>query len=254
MITLTRVAVALTALISASVAHGEGPPHDMQNMSYGDMAKMMGMDDTASFAGVLIDQLEVRRASPDDVLTWDAQAFYGNDYDKLWLKTEGEHAGGAIENGDVELLWDRIFSRWWSVQAGARHDFGEGPSREWLALGVQGLAPYFLELEATAYLGESGRSAARIKGEYDLRFKQRLILQPKIELNLYGKDDPRTGHMSGLSDVEIGLRLRYELRREVAPYLGVVWLRQLGQTADLVRSRGDDASDAQLIAGIRISF
>jgi len=212
------------------------------------------MDDTAAFAGVTLDQLEARFADSDDALAWDAQAFYGNDYNKAWLKTEGEHAGGAIENGDVELLWDRIFSRWWSVQAGGRHDFGEGPSRSWLALGVQGLAPYFLEVEATAYLGESGRSAARIKGEYDLRFTQRLILQPKLELNLYGRDDPRTGHMSGLSDVEIGLRLRYELRREVAPYLGVLWLRQVGQTADLARSRGHDVSDAQLLAGIRIRF
>ena len=249
-----RLAVLLIGLIFVSMARGAEGSHDMQHMTYDDMATMMGMDDTATFAGVTLDELEARFANSDDARAWDLQAFYGNDYDKLLLKTEGEHAGGAIEHGDAELLWDRIWSRWWSVQAGARHDFGEGPSRDWLALGVQGLAPWFLELEATAYLGESGRSAARFKGEYDLRFTQRLILQPKFELNVYGKDDPRTGHMSGLSDVEIGLRLRYELRREVAPYLGVVWLRQLGQTADLARSRGDNASDVQMIAGVRVRF
>jgi copper resistance protein B len=230
------------------------PAHEMHDMPYDAMVEMMAMDDTDPFSRVLFDQLDWRDGDGADVFAWDAEAWYGGDYHKLWLKTEGDLTGGTVEEARAEALWDRVFSRWWSLQTGVRHDFGEGPSRTWAAFGVQGLAPYFLEVEATAYLGEGGRTAARFSGEYDLLLTQRLVLQPEIELSLHGKSDPENGIGSGLSDVQFGLRLRYELRREFAPYVGLVWTRRFAQTADFARAVGDDASDWQVLAGLRAWF
>jgi copper resistance protein B len=214
------------------------------------MIELMEMDDTARFGKALLDQVEW---GDEDTLGWDAQAWYGGDYNKLWLKTEGEHFDGAA-TGNVELLWDRVVARWWDVQAGVRHDFGAGPSRTWAAFGVQGLAPYWFEVEATVYVGDAGRSAARLVGEYELLLTQRWILQPKLELNLYGKQDAQNQVGSGLSDVEAGLRLRYEIRREFAPFVGVVWSRRFGGSADFLRDAGEDVSDVQFVAGLRIWF
>jgi copper resistance protein B len=230
------------------------PSSELGDMSYRTMADMMHMDDEARIGKVLLDQLDWRDTDRSTAFAWDAQAYYGTDYNKLRLKTEGEHTSGTTEDARVELLWDRIVTRWWSTQAGVRHDFGEGPSRDWLAIGVQGLAPYFFEIEATAYLGDAGRTAARFKAEYELLFTQRLILTPELELNLYGKDDPERRIMSGFSDAQIAVRLRYEIRREIAPYIGVAWTHRFGRTADLLHAAGEDASDVEALAGIRIWF
>jgi copper resistance protein B len=258
----TALPLALVTLLCAGSLHAQTTEHvppdppssEPGEMSYRAMADMMDMDDKAAVGKVLLDQLDWRDADRGTAFAWDAQAYYGTDYNKLWLKTEGEHTSGTTEDARVELLWDRIVTRWWSTQAGVRHDFGEGPSRDWLAVGVQGLAPYFFEIEATAYVGDAGRTAARVKAEYELLFTQRLILTPELELNLYGKDDPERRIMSGFSDAQLALRLRYEIRREVAPYIGVAWTHRFGRTADLVRAAGEDASDFEALAGIRIWF
>jgi copper resistance protein B len=226
------------------------PLHDMSNER---MIELMHMEDNAPYSMWLLDQLEWRDIDDENALVWDGQAWYGTDYNKAWFKTEGERVEGEYE-GRAELLWDRIVSRWWSLQAGVRHDFGEGPSRNWAAFGVQGLAPYWFEVEATAYVGEGGRTAARFSAEYDLLLTQRLILQPEVEFELFGKDDPRNGIGSGLAESELGLRLRYEIRREFAPYIGVVWTRSYGQTADLARAAGHDDADVQFVAGLRAWF
>jgi copper resistance protein B len=230
------------------------PASELGDMTYRTMADMMDMDDKTRVGKVLLDQLDWRDADGGNALAWDAQAYYGTDYNKLWLKTEGEHTNEATEDARVELLWDRIVSRWWSAQAGVRHDFGVGPSRDWLAVGVQGLAPYFFEVEATAYIGDAGRTAARFKAEYELLFTQRLILTPEVELNLYGKDDPERKIMAGVTHAEVALRLRYEIRREIAPYVGIAWIHRFGRTADLFRAAGDDPSEVEALAGIRIWF
>ena len=229
------------------------PQHPMPDMSNERMIELMEMDDTAAFGMLFLDQLEWRDIDGDNGLFWDGHAWYGRDFNKLWFKSEGERASGDYE-ARLELLWDHIFARWWSVQTGVRHDLGEGPGRTWAAVGVQGLAPYWFEVEATLYLGEEGRTAAILSGEYDVLLTQRLILQPKIELNLHGKDDPESGIGSGLSEGELALRLRYEIRRELAPYLGVTWTHSFGRTADFVRSEGGDASDLQVVAGLRMWF
>jgi copper resistance protein B len=234
-------------------AHVAPPPPGtpMHDMSKREMTQMMEMNDAAALGGLLVDQLEWRDGDGTSGPAWDAQAWYGTDYNKLWFKTEGLHLDGATEDARAELLWDRIFSRWWSAQAGVRRDFGNGPGRDWLALGVEGLAPYFFQIEATAYVGDAGRTAARFRAEYELLFTQRLILQPELEVNAYGKDDPERQIGAGVSDLQLGLRLRYEVRRELAPYLGVAWLRRLGKTADLVRAAGQDPSVLQVVVGIR---
>lgn len=229
------------------------PQHVMGDMSKERMIELMQMEDDASFGMVLIDQLEWSRVDDADAVKLDGQAWYGTDYNKLWLKLEGERIESENE-ASAELLWDRIFRRWWSVQAGVRHDWSEGPSRTWAAVGVQGLAPYWFEVEATAYVGEEGRTAVRFSGEYELLMTQRLILQPKMELNLYGKEDRENGIGSGLSGAEIGLRLRYEFRREFAPYVGILWQQTFGNTADIARAEGHDTDDLQFVAGLRAWF
>jgi copper resistance protein B len=229
------------------------PQLRMPDMPAREMVDMMGMDDRAPSAHVVVDELEWRDAGGNP-LAWDTHAWYGRDEGKLWLKAEGERVSGGSLDASVELLFDRNFSRWWSFQTGARHDFGEGPSRSWLALGVQGLAPYFFEVEATAYLGEGSRAALKLRTEYELLFTQRLILQPSVELNIYSKEDTARDLGSGLADTEIGVRLRYEIRRQFAPYLGIVHRRLFAGTRDLSRSAGKSVADTQFTAGFRFWY
>jgi copper resistance protein B len=226
----------------------------MGDMPYKDMVSMMQMDDTHPFGKVMLDQLEWRDTQEGDALGWDAEGWYGGDYYKLWVKTEGERVNGVTLGSSVDVLADRVIARWWDAQAGIRQDFGKGPAHTWLALGLQGLAPYWLDLEATFYLSEEGRTAARLKADYDLLLTQRLILQPYGEVNLYGKADPQRLIGSGVSDLEISLRLRYEVRREWAPYVGVGWFRRFGQSADFARAAGEGSHEVQLVAGMRIWF
>jgi copper resistance protein B len=236
-------------------AHVPPPPptYVMGDMSEEEMAEMMGMDDTETFGMILFDQFEWRDTDTGSALAWDGRLWYGNDYDKALLKTEGERIDSENE-GSAELLWDHIFSRWWSLQAGVAHDFGEGASRTWAAFGVQGLAPYWFEVEALVYVGEEGRTAANLSAEYEMFLSQRLILQPKFEVDLYGKDDVANGIGSGLRGIEAGLRLRYEIRREIAPYVGVSWSREFGETADFARARGENSNEVQFVAGMRAWF
>jgi copper resistance protein B len=229
------------------------PQHLMSDMSKERMIELMQMEDDGAVGLVLLDQLEWRELDDADAQVWEFDAWYGDDYNKLWFETEGERVEGDGA-GRVELMWDRIISPWWSLQTGVRHDFGEGPSRTWLDLGVQGLAPYFFEIDAAIYLGEEGRTAVRFSAEYDMLLTQRLVLQPELEFNLYGKSDPENGVGSGLADAEVGLRLRYEIRREFAPYVGVHWERKFGRTADLAGAEGDGASDIGLVLGLRAWF
>jgi copper resistance protein B len=257
---ITALAIALLAPLSArSESESQHvppapPAKTMLDMPYRDMAKMMDMDDTARIGMVRLDRFEWRNAAGADVGAWDANAWYGGDYNKVWFKTEGVHVRGRTEDARAELVWDRIVSRWWSLQVGARQDFGAGRPRTWAAVGMQGLAPQWFDIEGTLYVGDGGRTAARFQAEYTLLFTQRLILQPELELNLYGKSDPERGLGSGLSDLEIGLRLRYEFRREFAPYVGLTWARAFGETADFKRANGLDDSETRLVAGVRVWF
>lgn len=250
---------AMQGMDMSSMQGGNAPP-DARSPDYSDgytYGPMPGMDmaDDTRHGMLLLDQLEVAHSRNGGNATFiDGEAWYGGDINKLWLKVEGGHAGGKWEDLRSEALWSHAVATYWNTQLGVRHDSGAGPGRTWAAFGIEGLAPYWFETDATFYVGQGGRTAARVQVEYELLFTQRLILQPKVEVNLYGKDDPQRGIGSGLSDLEAGLRLRYEARREFAPYVGVVWRQTFGRTADFARARGEYADDLQFIAGFRIWF
>lgn len=214
----------------------------------------MAMEDRARFSMLLLDQLEAFHGKEGNGQRWEAEGWYGNDYDKLWLRSEGERVSGVLEDGDLEALWSHTVATFWSTQLGVRADAARGPNRTWAAFGIQGLTPFWFELEATGYVDPRGRTAARLRVEYELFLTQRLILQPELETNLYGKADPARHLGAGLSDVEFGMRLRYEIRREFAPYLGVVWARRFGGTADFTRAEGRGPFDRQWVAGFRIWY
>ena len=201
-----------------------------------------------------VDELEWLDADDTTALRWDVDMWAGYSLNKLTLRTEGEERDGNTERAELQLLWTRSVARWWDVVAGARTDFAPGSDKNWAAFGVQGLAPYRFDLEATAFLSDGGDSAARVEADYDLLITSRLILQPQIELNWFGQSDVSRGYGSGLSSGEAALRLRYEIRREVAPYIGLVHERLWGQTADSAQAAGRDPDDTSLVAGIRLRF
>ena len=210
--------------------------------------------DTHRFGLLLMDRFEAVRADGETSAAYDLQAWYGGTYNRAVLKAEGEADDGELHEARTELLWSHAIAAYWDAQFGMRHDSREGPNRTWLAFGVQGLAPYWFEVEATGYLGEDGRSALRLEAEYELLLTQRLILQPAVEAELYGKRDPERGLGSGLAEVSAGLRLRYEIRREFAPYVGVEWARLYSGTEDLARAGGDDVRESRALAGLRFWF
>ena len=230
------------------------PQHEMEAMSAAEMVDIMGMDDRAGYGLFAFDRLETVYADAGTTLAWSARAAYGGDVDRAWLRGEGERMHGRTEHADVELLWGRAIAPYWDTQIGVRHDFGRGPDRSWAAFGVQGLAPYWFEVSATAYVGERGRTALRGEVEYEGLLTQRLVLQPRIEINAYGNNDRAAGVGSGLSDTAFGLRLRYEMRREFAPYIGIERHWRFGGTADAARADGQAVAETQWMAGVRFWF
>ncbi|WP_137820172.1 copper resistance protein B [Pseudomonas sp. 2FG] len=202
----------------------------------------------------LLDQLEYQDADEGSALNWDAIGWIGGDVDRLWLRSEGERTSGVTEEAEIQALWGHAIGPWWDVVTGVRQDFKPGSAQTWGAFGIQGMALYGFEAEATAFIGENGQTAARLEGDYDLLLTNRLILQPTAEVNFYGKNDPERGIGSGLANTEVGLRLRYEIRREFAPYIGVTWNRAYGNTADMARDEGEDDNEARFVAGIRMWF
>ena len=203
---------------------------------------------------VLIDQLEMRVTDGPNPWVLDAQAWIGRDLNKLWFKTEVEAVDGNTEEAEIQALYSRAIAPYWDLQAGWRRDIRPTPSRDWFAIGVEGLAPYWFEVDAAAFVGEGGQLAGRLKAEYEWMFTQKWILSPEVEMNLYSRNDEAAGIGAGLSDMELGLRLRYEVRREFAPYIGVNWTGKFGNTADFARDEGEDTSDFQFVAGIRAWF
>ena len=220
----------------------------------GDMRAGHRMHEDPFNTFVLLDRLEAAEADGAERLDWEVSAWAGRSLRRLWLRSEGGRRGGETMRADVELLGGMLVARWWEVVAGVRHDAEPGRSRTWGAFGVQGLAPYGFELEATAYVGEGGRSAARIEAGHELPVTPRLILEPSLEADWYGRSDRERGIGRGLSRAEAGLRIRYELRREVAPYLGVVREKTFGETKALERAAGRDPDESMLVLGIRLWF
>jgi copper resistance protein B len=208
--------------------------------------------DNAVHAFVLFDQLEWLAAGSAGDLNWDSKGWVGRDRDRLWFRSEGERAGDSFAHAEAQVFYGRAIARWWDVVAGVRQDLQPGPARTWAAIGVQGLAPYWFEVEATAYVGAAGRTHVRVETEYELLLTNRIILQPLVEIEMYGKSDRARGLGAGLSSADIGLRLRYEVRREFAPYAGVTWNRTFFGTADYAHAAGDKTGGARLAVGVRL--
>lgn len=213
------------------------------------------MADEHLFGSVLVDRLEWTHGDTGNAAAYETQAWFGGTYNRLVVKAEGEVEKGGVHEARTELLWGHAIGTYWDTQLGYRNDAGQGrPPRHWLAMGIQGLAPYWFELDATAYVGTEGRTALRLAAEYELLLTQRWILQPRIEANLYGKNDPATGVGSGLSNGTVGIRLRYEISRQFAPYIGVERRQTFGNTADMVRASGGRSGETRFVAGIRAWF
>ena len=213
-----------------------------------------GTADDPLLVSVMLDQFEVRDSSGDKPVVWQAQGWVGKDLDKFWFKTEGERLNGKTEEAELQALYSKAIAPYWDFQIGAKRNFQPSPSRNWVAVGFQGLAPYFFEIDVSLFIGESGRSSLRLEAEYEFLLTQRLILTPEIEMNFFTENDPDTSTGSGLSKVESGLRLRYEIRREIAPYLGINWSKLSGNTADFANTEGEQTDDVQFLIGIRARY
>jgi copper resistance protein B len=178
----------------------------------------------------------------------------GRDRDRIWFRAEGDSDEGRVGEAQAHVLYGRQFSRWWDIVGGIRQDFRPGQAQTWAAIGVQGLAPYWFDIEATAYVGASGRTHARFEVEYELLVTNRLIFQPLVEAEIFGTSDPERGVGAGVSTTDVGFRLRYEFRREVAPYVGVVWSNKWGKTAAFAEAAGEQTGGARLVTGVRLWF
>jgi copper resistance protein B len=205
---------------------------------------------------VFADRFEYQSGEGSPALLLEGQGWWGTDENRLWIKSEIDYDldAGSFEEAEVQALWSRPVARYFDVQAGLRHDFEPGPSRTYAALGVQGLAPYWFEVDGAVFLSEEGDLSARFEAEYEFLLTQRLILQPRTELNFAAEDVPELEAGAGLSTAELGLRLRYEIDRQFAPYVGVNWKTSTGETADYARARGEDTETLSFVTGIRVWF
>lgn len=201
---------------------------------------------------VLVDQLELQVVHGEPGARWDSRSWIGGDLHRIWIRTEGDAVDGVLDTAEAQVLYGRSVGRWWDVVTGVRFDPRPSPSHTWFAIGVQGLAPYFIDVQATAFIGSSGHTAGRLELEHELLLTQRTVLQSLVELSFSGKDDPDRGVAAGLSTGEVGFRVRYEFAREFAPYAGVVWHKKLFGTGDTARALGGDAGGWHLVGGVRV--
>jgi len=242
-----------------SMQGGRAPPDARDPHAYAEGYEYTGMagmetSDQISFGWLSADELEYLSGNEGDGYAWNLQANYGDDRNKLWVRTQGLKVPGELDpTTSGEILWWRPHSAFWGTQLGLRQDFGDG-AHTYLAAGIEGVAPYWFIVEATGYVGDDGRLAARVKVSYDVRFTNRLILTPNVEANAYSKSEDERGLGAGLGNIEAGLRLRYEMRRKFAPYAGYVWERSFSGTADRRRAAGDPVNEHRFVAGFRMWF
>lgn len=213
----------------------------------------MPIHDERIYVHGLLSQFE-GRFSDSASFRWEGEGWVGTDSNRLWLKSEGEVTHGKVSDGQQELYYSRPITTYFDLQAGGRYDLDDAPGRGWAGVGVEGFAPFYFTVGAHAYASSEGHYAAKLEASDEIRFTQRLILEPQAELNLYTKDDPGRGIGAGASDLDASLRLRYEISRKFAPYVGVTWERKFGRTADFARAAGDSADDVRFTVGVRSWF
>lgn len=216
--------------------------------------RQLRLADEHAFYGVLVDRLERVDNGEGHALTYDTRAWFGRDYNRAVIKAEGDIAEGRLQEASTELLWSHALTTFWNSELGVRYDTGHGPDQGWLALGLAGLSPYWVELDATAYVGDDSQTALVVEGEYELLLTQRWVLQPRVEVTAYGKDDAERGQGRGLAKLVAGARLRYEVSRQFAPYVGWEWAAALGNSADQARAEGEATQEDRWVAGVRLWF
>lgn len=215
--------------------------------------RRLKLADEHKFWAIQGDRVEYNSNSNTGVL--DVRGWYGTTYDRLYVKFEGDVTSGRLEESQTDVFWSHAYNAYFNTQWGIRLDqYDESVDRQWLAVGLQGLAPYWFELDMTAFVGEAGRTALSLEAEYEVLLSQKWVLQPRAEANLYGQDDVENGLGDGLSDVGLGLRLRYEITRQFAPYIGVEWTRKVGQTADIARAAEESVRDTDYVLGVKFWF
>lgn len=244
---------------SMSMQGGSAPPDARDPHAYSggyelSQLPMRHADHEVNFGLLRADRFESVHVDGDTFAIYDLQAGYGGALDRVIIKAEGDVHSSNLTEATTDLLWSHAVATFWNTHLGLRYDSGDGPDRSWLAAGIQGLAPYWFEVDATFYVGEEGRTALNLEAEYELLLTQKLILQPRIEADFYGKRDAERSLGAGLSGLAAGLRLRYEIRREFAPYVGVEWVSHYGGTAGYARDMGADTKETLAMAGVRFWF
>jgi copper resistance protein B len=246
-----------SGIARAQTSTSQAPPMPMAPGSNAAPANMQmaGMGNDV-FAHALFNQLEGRTDGSNSELRWDGEAWIGTDTNRAWFRSEGFASGSAVSDADIEALYDRPLPRlrYFDGQIGLREDVDSLPHRTWLALGIEGLAPGYFQFQPTLYIRDGGHVAGRVTGSYDLLITQRLIAQPEIEMNFYSRRDPARLLGTGLTDLDTGIRVRYEIRRKFAPYLGFAYTRDFGETARLVRQSGQYAAAPRFIFGLRLWY
>ena len=256
--TAVEAVFAVAVLLGPISAEAQPAPPPAQvkvgaGMEMGDMPSPVM--DNGIFTHALLEQLEGRWNGSNQQFRYDGQVWSGTDINKIWLKSEGLVTNrGKFTDGQHEFLLDHAISPYFDLQGGVRVDLDDATTRTWAAFGIQGLSLYFFDVEATAYVSDRGRFAARLKASYDLLITNRLILQPEAELNFYSKSDAGRGAGSGLSDIDAGLRLRYEITRKLAPYIGVSYAGRFFQSADFARRERETVNDVRFVFGVRTWF
>lgn len=266
--TSLAVALSLNGLLAPSIRAADVPTmKDGADANTQSPPGTVGMnwpqpvEDSQRYGFLLVDQLEYRlKNAADDTARWDVQGWYGGDYNRLWIKTEGEWRTDGERGGEAEVqaLYSRLIAPFWDFQLGLRYDQFSGAgfdrSRGFAVIGLQGLAPYRFELEPALFISEDGDVSARLTTTYDLLLTQQLILQPRLDFDSAVQSADRFGVGDGINSLGLGLRLRYEIRREFAPYVGIHWLRRIGETADISRLDGGRAGDIAVVLGVRLWF
>ena len=247
-----------------AAGNAPAPPVPTANAAdsiYGPEAMAMGRHHLQEFHGgqtlfqVLANIAEYRANRGANGYGWELEGWYGGDINRFWFKSEGEGAfGEGVESAEIQALYSHAIGPYWNVQGGVRYDFKPSPSRVYATVQLEGLAPSFFDVEGALFLSDKGELMARVGGYYDQRITQRLILQPRVEFDLAAQDSPEIGVGAGLSEGEIGVRLRYDIRREFAPYIGVQYQRAFGRTARYLRDEGEDVGGFQFLVGVRTWF
>jgi copper resistance protein B len=215
-------------------------------------AVLRGEHGGGTLSQIMVKLAEVRLQGARPGYAWNGEGWFGGDIDRFVIKSEGEgRSGDRVKAAEIQALWSHAADAYWNLQAGARQDLQSGPKRTYATIGVEGIAPYFLDVEASAFLSDKGDLLGRIELTYDERITDRFVLQPRIEANFAAQDVPENRIGSGLSKADLGLRLRYEIAREFAPYIGVVHERSFGDTARFVRAAGQSRSTTSLVIGVR---